>query len=734
MRTRWLLPMLGLGLLACRQDAAVDSRSNPSAPGDASTWPDTDGGPPEVPPIGAEAGVESGIDGGAEDAGHDAGSPKPECTHDLGCPGGICETKQCVESQCSTGAECADTQTCRAGRCVPLGCGGHHFVYDPKGRTLTSVAVAGTFNGWDKDSASAQLSFDAQTQTWRGRLEVGEGSHEYKLVVNGSEWLLDPSNPEQTSTDGSANSKLLIDCPFACQADTSEFDWRDSVLYFAMLDRFRDGDGKGSAPAAGGDAQNPRSGYGGGDLMGLTDKLPYLSDLGVSALWITSPARNLQGGYHGYWPAPENIDYSDPDHPSPVPAIDARVGSDAQLRNLVQAAHQSKSAQGHGIKVLFDYVMKHAADTSPLAMSHGDWFYRENGKVKECSNGTPDEPEDDVWNDPFWKTRCGFNGFLPPFDFDASTAARNWSVSDAVYWATDMKLDGYRLDAIKHVPKSWLAELRQRLWDKIPAPAGGRFMLIGETFDFTRDALKSLIEPGTLLDGQFDFPMRAKLCEASLTRTLPMSELAIWLEQNDRYYGERAIMTTWLGNHDVPRPIHLASGQLSNCYEGSHAKNSLPAQFAQPQDAAAYERLAVAFALQFASPGIPMIYYGDEVGLAGGGDPENRRMLPWDDSVLSAPQRILRDKVRALARLRAKVRVLSRGERKTIHSDADSWLFEMRGCEPTLSNVLVAINRGDAEKNVTLPAGDYEDLLGSSANRAGTVSLKPRSYLFLKLR
>lgn len=211
-----------------------------------------------------------------------------------------------------------------------------------------------------------------------------------------------------------------------------------------------------------------------------------------------------------------------------------------------------------------------------------------------------------------------------------------------------------------------------------------------------------------------------------------MTELATWLEQNDRYYGERAIMTTWLGNHDVPRPIHLAAGKLTNCSEGSHSRNNLPGQFPQPSDAAPYERMAVAFALQLASPGIPMIYYGDEVGLSGGGDPENRRMFPWDDGALNTHQKVLREKVKALALLRSQARVLSRGERKTLFSDADTWLFEMHGCAPALDDAVIAVHRGDADKTVSLPQGSYEDLLTGAKVGGGNLSLAPRSYRFFK--
>jgi glycosidase len=99
-------------------------------------------------------------------------------------------------------------------------------------------------------------------------------------------------------------------------------------------------------------------------------------------------------------------------------------------------------------------------------------------------------------------------------------------------------------------------------------------------------------------------------------------------------------MSPWIGNHDVVRPIHIAE-DAPLFDEWSDGKNSDPAKERtwanlpeQPQTPEAYERLANAFAFLFTSPGAPLLYYGDEYGLAGGGDPDNRRMLFWHDGTL----------------------------------------------------------------------------------------------------
>ena len=149
--------------------------------------------------------------------------------------------------------------------------------------------------------------------------------------------------------------------------------------------------------------------------------------------------------------------------------------------------------------------------------------------------------------------------------------------------------------------------------------------------------------------------------------------------------------------------------------------------FMQPSDAVPYERLGVAFAVMLTNPGIPLIYYGDEVGLAGGGDPDNRRAMPWSDSQLNSHQQRLRDDIRALAKARGENPVLTRGSRQTLSSSADTWVYQRVGCDEP--SVVVAINRADDSRNVSIPAGSYTDLLSGATVMGGDISLDARSFL-----
>ncbi len=630
----------------------------------------------------------------------------------------------------------------------------NEITFDYVDASATTVWISGTF------STIASMPDRWATNPSEGALEMVSdgagnwslttliepfGRHEYKLIVtdaSGVRWIADPSADESVDDGFGGQNSVLYVCTTGC-GTIDAFDWRDAIMYFAMIDRFSDSDGRADevSGVSGGDARSGPSGqYAGGDLAGATARLDYLADLGVTAVWITAPYENRDivgaaidpgsdphtySAYHGYWPSPANIDYSDPSNPTPRPAVESRIGTASDLRTFVDTLHATTGADGEPMKVLFDYVMNHVDIESGLYRAHNDWFARRaDGRFPLCG------PEN-LWDDPFWGTRCAFTDYLPAFDFD-NAAARAWSVDDAVWWAREYDLDGYRLDAIKHVPLSWLEEVRTRLNREFTSPAGERFYLVGETFAYDDAGLiRSYVDPDTMLDGQFDFPMKARLCEAVFRPDGDLSSFASWMDSNDTFYGPGAIMTTWIGNHDIPRAIHFASGEIGNCREGSNPGNGWDWRPSQPTEAAPYERLGVSFAIMMTNPGIPLIYYGDEIGLAGGGDPDNRRMMPWSDSELNAHQIALRGRVRALARLRASNRALTRGRRRTLSASRDTWVYTMGGCGDSAPEVTVAINRADTGNTVSVPAGSYTDLLSGGAVSGGSVSLAPRSFLIL---
>jgi glycosidase len=583
------------------------------------------------------------------------------------------------------------------------------FSYPARG--VSTVEVRGDFaeGGWVE---GALLERDGDL--FRGSIEVEHGrAVQYKLVLDGATWVNDPVNPDRVPDgQGGANSIVTGDCD-ACAA--ARHDWRDDVLYFVFVDRFRNGDPSNDAPMDGVAAE---ANYRGGDLAGVKDAIDdgTFDDLGVTALWLTAPYDNADApgagddgrsysAYHGYWP--RDLD-----------AVEPRVGTLDDLRAVVDAAHE------HGLVVFLDYVMNHVSQDSPVFAAHPDWFW----PLHLPDGGTCTCGGDCGWAGADGR-RCWFRDYLPDFDFTRPDA-RAWSVGNAVEWIRRTGIDGYRLDAVKHIETQWVLDLRAALRSEIEPDRGQTFYMVGETFDGDRGLIGSYVDPTTMLDGQFDFPLRAQLVRNLLRREGNMGELGAFLDANDAAYHPRAVMGTFIGNHDLPRPIHIGEDTPMFGEWDSGRDRSWNDRPALPDYDRPFQRLALVYAFLMTTHGMPLIYYGDEIGLAGGGDPDNRRQMPWDG--LTPHQTWLRDQVRALIRLRRDHEALRRGARRTLHAEGDLYVYEMVGRTEV---VYVALNRGDAASPATaLPDGTYLDLLRQEDVTAADVTVPPRGFRVLTRR
>ncbi len=530
----------------------------------------------------------------------------------------------------------------------------------------------------------------------------------YKLVVDGS-WQADPGNPRGTPDGyGGMNSVVRVDCD-DCPA-RAPLDWRDAVLYFVMIDRFANGDPGNDLPV--GNLEPPAE-YQGGDFAGLRQKIEsgYFESLGVNTLWLTSPIDNADfrgrgtdghdySGYHGYWPRD-------------LERVESRIGTEAELKAVIDAAH------ARGINVILDYVMNHVAADSPTYTQNPSWFWtNDNGRGGDCICGGGCS-----WDDAWERKKCWFTSYLPDFDF-RNGDARRYSVANAVMWAKRLGADGFRLDAVKHIDDAWLTDLRGRLdgeveWDQV-------FYLVGETYTGDRDLIKYYVNPTTMLDGQFDFPLRAELLSKILRRAGSMTDLAGFLATNDTYYGAGAVMSTFIGNHDVPRTIHIAedSPLFGDWDDGkAQAWNNRPGL---PASANPFERIAVAYTFLYTSPGVPLVYYGDEIGLPGGGDPDNRRFMQW--SGYSAPQTFLRDRIARLGVIRKEHAALRRGTRMVLGTTSHTMVYQMVTAG---DHVFVALNRADQPQPAQgLPGGNYEDLT-TGQMMSTPITIPPRTGMVL---
>ncbi len=643
---------------------------------------------------------------------------------DSGCTG----TGSGATGSGATGSGATGSGACGAGATGPGGSGGapdagppkcadslkrcsHEFDY-PVGSEQT-VELRGDFapTGWTKG-----VPMTKQGSNWAASVALPYGTNvQYKFVIDGTNWVTDPSNPN-TAPDGQGGQNSLlkgVTCSdWSCvPPPTLGYDWRDAVLYFVFVDRFKNGDPSNDGQPVSGVAQ--AANYQGGDWAGVKQEIDagYFTDLGVNTLWLTVPMDNPEksglgsdgkqySAYHGYWPM--NLDKPE-----------ERFGTLAELKALVDDAHQ------HKLKVILDYAMNHVYIDSPVYQQHNDWFWPLMKGSTNCTCG-----QGCSWDGPDAK-RCWFADYLPDFNFTVQ-AARDFSVGNAISWIKNTGIDGFRLDAVKHIEDSWVIELRSKVTSEIEPTSKQHFYMVGETFTGDRNAIRYYVKP-SMLDGQFDFPLRSEMLRTLLMRSAPLSELGGFLSTNDDFYGS-GIMSTFIGNHDVPRVIEFALDTPMWNNEWADGKDrAWQNQPGTPTSASPYERLATAYTVLFTLRGIPLIYYGDEIGMAGAGDPDNRRMMQW--SGLTQNQTQLRDHIKKLTAIRSAHAALRDGKRATLSVSDNTFAYSMTYNSDT---VYVLVNRGDSAAPVGgLPAGNYKNLLDGSQVSGPAPNLPARSSMVL---
>ena len=327
-------------------------------------------------------------------------------------------------------------------------------------------------------------------------------------------------------------------------ARPSSFHWQDAILYYALTDRFADGDKSNDHPV-----NDPRvlppANYHGGDLRGIRDKIDngYFESLGVNTVWVAplnkNPDKAYQEspephrwytGYHGYWPiSPEELD--------------PHIGTARDLNELVDHAH------AHGMKVIADLVLHHVHIEHPWWKQHRDWF------------GTLDLPDGRknlrLWDEQQFTT--WFEPYLPSFDFSKDAPVKAL-IDNSVWWANKYKLDGFRLDAVKHILPSFWWKFRAALRDRVDRKGEAPLYLVGETFK-DRAGIMSFVGPN-MLDGQFDFPLYDQIQETFGETKGEMKALDDSLGSSEKIYGKETLMSPLIGNHDKGRFMAYADGEL----------------------------------------------------------------------------------------------------------------------------------------------------------------------------
>jgi glycosidase len=461
----------------------------------------------------------------------------------------------------------------------------------------------------------------------------------------------------------------------------------EDVIYLIMPDRFANGDATNDEPAEapGSHDRAKARDYHGGDLRGIREHLDYLKDLGVTTLWLTPIVKN--GGaedYHGYGA----VD---------LYAVEPHLGNLREYQELVSAAHQQR------MKVLFDIVPNHVGPKHPWAQKPPlpDWFH---GTVQHHLNAStpvngsfygeaPNQNHDlfEAIADPhapprLWRnlTEGWFAGVLPDMNTENPVVAQ-YLLQNAIWWTEASGLDGFRVDTFPYVSRQFWSRWHAGLRGIYP-----QLTTIGEVFH-PDAAVTSFFAGGQRRDDGidsgvstlFDYPLYFVLRDV-LLKGAPVGRIADVL-RHDSLYPQPEELVTFFGNHDVTR-------------------------FASAQGISATK---LAFALTLTLRGIPQIYYGDEIGMTGGGDPDNRRDFPggwredarnaFTDEGRSREQQEIFFYVRALLSLRRAHTALGSGRLWHLFSDESCYVFLRESEEEQL---LVVFNNSAQAHELQVPLSD----------------------------
>ena len=337
----------------------------------------------------------------------------------------------------------------------------------------------------------------------------------------------------------------------------------------------------------------------GGNLRGIINKLDYIRELGADVIYMTPIFRSPSS--HKY----NTVDYY---------AIDPAFGTEDDLCELVDKAHAM------GMRVVLDAVFNHSgtdffafADLAKQgeASPYRDWYYPEDFPVRPL----PFKPN----------YKCfGYHGYMPKLNL-RNPETRDYFINVALYWLRKAKIDGWRLDVGDEVGHSFWRKFRAAVKAEFPEA-----LIVGEIWHSAPDFLE-----GDQWDTIMNYSFFRAIMDYVAGDSISPSQFLGRLGELRGTVPAAAYPVLWnlIGSHDTPR-LHYCCGNRNDKH-----------------------RLAAAF--QLLSPGMPMIYYGDEVGLTGNADPDCRRGMLWDEK---RQDKDLLDWYKALIRVRREVPAITQGQ------------------------------------------------------------------------
>ncbi len=451
---------------------------------------------------------------------------------------------------------------------------------------------------------------------------------------------------------------------------------QDDVIYFILTDRFFDADSGNNAMVD----KNELRRYHGGDFAGVIEKIPYLKNLGITALWITPVYLSVgrvgdSDGYHGYWA----LDFNkvDPHLYSKDPAL--AEGSKEYLKRLSAKLHEN------GIKLILDMVVNHT------------------GYHNETYTQYPEKEIKDEWfnrgdsNDP---AKSQLHG-LPDLNHSKPDVV-DYFVNNITEWIEQTQIDAIRMDTVNHVEDTFWYHFKSYVKGKHPD-----ITLIGEVLEWDIGSI-SRYQREHDFDTLFDFP----LCEV-MKKTFIYNEGMTTIARprlsqfeprgildNDKLYTNANRLVTLLDNHDLSKRFITEVMDRWGHWDRIRANKIV--------------KLSLSFL--FTTRGIPQIYYGTEIGMEGYRDPDNRRDMRWhifgQDCIPLEQynyEKEIFEHTKELIEIRGQNEAIRYGYLFTLFSDyfVYSYLREFKG-----NTIIVVINNGfeNMPSPVTIRLGENANI------------------------
>lgn len=390
---------------------------------------------------------------------------------------------------------------------------------------------------------------------------------------------------------------------------------KESIVYQIFPERYHNGDKSN-------DPKNAKPWYSevdreimlGGDLKGIIDKLDYIEDLGVNTIYMTPIFK--AGSNHKY----NTYDYF---------AIDPQFGTLETLKELVEKAHK------RNIRVILDAVFNHSGlEFLPFV------DVRENGERSKYKDWFDIKKYPiEVKQDPDYRT-FAYEGYMPKL-MTKNEEAKKYLIDVAAYWIKEADIDGWRLDVADEIDHNFWREFRQAV-KAVKADA----LIIGEVWYDSSSWLQ-----GDQFDSVMNYVFTSAIKDFVVFNKINPNELGERLESIRGLYKLPAYEVLWnlIDSHDTPRFLNLVGEDV--------------------------EKLKLAAFIQLTFTGIPMIYYGDEIGMTGAGDPDCRRGMIWDEE---KQNKALKEYYKKLISIRKENKVLTHGDFTTVLTEEAKNVYGFR--------------------------------------------------------